>query len=206
MSLPSSGALSLNNIAVEFGGATPHGMSEYYRNGVYVPTGCEGDSGLIPTSGQLSVSDFYGACKGPPPPDPWLSPEWSGRTLNVSSNLVARGPSVRVTVKTDGRWDLRIISTDAQDGTTTYDWNLKAPSPEGNYSVYWNYTTGYDQPTSSNFSRGVWSTLSASRYVQCANTTFGGADKDFWWNFRIRNDTLNETASVSFRFKIAWKP
>jgi len=59
MALPSSGVLTLNDIQTEFGGTNPIDLSEYYRGGGLVP-----DSALnaaIPTSGVISVSDFYGA-------------------------------------------------------------------------------------------------------------------------------------------------
>ena len=46
MALQSSGAISLNDIAGEFGGATPHAMSEYYRNGAYVTS----NNTSVPTS------------------------------------------------------------------------------------------------------------------------------------------------------------
>lgn len=49
MPLQSSGAISLNDIAVEFGGSTPHSISEYY-----------GAASGIPSSGQISFSQFYG--------------------------------------------------------------------------------------------------------------------------------------------------
>ena len=58
MTLPSSGPLSIEDIANEFGGTAPHSLSEYYRGGGLVP-----DSSLtqsIPTSGSINVSDFYG--------------------------------------------------------------------------------------------------------------------------------------------------
>lgn len=48
--MQSSGTITLKEIAAEFGGATPHGLTEYY--GV--------DSG-IPSSGAISIQDFYGA-------------------------------------------------------------------------------------------------------------------------------------------------
>ena len=54
MALQTSGAISLQNVAAEFGGAVPHSLSEYY--GV--------DSG-IPSSGQISLSNFYGAANFP---------------------------------------------------------------------------------------------------------------------------------------------
>jgi hypothetical protein len=50
MALPTSGPLSLNDIAGEFGGSVPHSLSEYY-----------GVASGIPTSGTISIDDFYGA-------------------------------------------------------------------------------------------------------------------------------------------------
>ena len=48
MPLPNSGPLSLQDIADEFGGTTPHALSEYYG------------SGGVPSSGPISIGDFYG--------------------------------------------------------------------------------------------------------------------------------------------------
>ena len=50
MALQSSGAISLNDMAGEFGGSTPHSLIEYYD-------AADG----IPSSGTISMSDFYGA-------------------------------------------------------------------------------------------------------------------------------------------------
>ena len=33
MALPSSGAISLNEIATQYGGSAPHSLKDYYRNG-----------------------------------------------------------------------------------------------------------------------------------------------------------------------------
>lgn len=50
MALQSSGAISLLDIATEFGGSTPHSLSEYY-----------GAASGVPTSGNpISLDDFYG--------------------------------------------------------------------------------------------------------------------------------------------------
>ena len=57
MALQGSGAISLLNLATEFGGTAPHSMSEYYRGGGIVPNNNAG----VPTSGVISLSDFYGA-------------------------------------------------------------------------------------------------------------------------------------------------
>ncbi len=59
MALPSSGVLTLNDIQTEFGGTNPIDLSDYYRGGGLVPD--SGPNAAIPTSGAISVSDFYGA-------------------------------------------------------------------------------------------------------------------------------------------------
>jgi hypothetical protein len=56
--LKDSGSLALTEIQTIFGGLTPIALSEYYRNGAYVP-----DIPLnstIPYSGTIKISDFYG--------------------------------------------------------------------------------------------------------------------------------------------------
>lgn len=60
MALPSSGPLSLNDIAGEFGGSTPHSLSEYYAGGGLVPAGTSGTYGAVPSSGTISIQNFYG--------------------------------------------------------------------------------------------------------------------------------------------------
>ena len=49
MALPSSGAISLSQIAGEIGGSTPHSLSEYY-----------GTVSGVPSSGAISFSNFRG--------------------------------------------------------------------------------------------------------------------------------------------------
>tara|TARA_B100000214_G_C23949926_1_gene619950 strand:+ start:315 stop:974 length:660 start_codon:yes stop_codon:yes gene_type:complete len=58
MTLQSSGAISMSNIAAEFGGSTPHSLSEYYRGGANVPS--HSNTAGIPTGGAISMSNFYG--------------------------------------------------------------------------------------------------------------------------------------------------
>lgn len=59
MALPSSGAISLSAIASEFGDSTPNSISEFYRGGSLVPNTSVNTN--VPTSGQISFNDFYGA-------------------------------------------------------------------------------------------------------------------------------------------------
>ena len=53
--LPDSGPLDMNDIAGEFGGTTPHSLSEYYRNGGYTTS----NNTSVPTSGAISIGNFY---------------------------------------------------------------------------------------------------------------------------------------------------
>lgn len=60
MAVKSSGSLSMKtDIVGEFGGTSPHGLKEYYRNGSLVPDASENSN--IPTSGEIGYKDFYGA-------------------------------------------------------------------------------------------------------------------------------------------------
>ena len=57
MTIKSSGSrLALSEIAAEFGGSTPHSMSEYYAGGSNVPAG----TGSIASSGAINFNTFYG--------------------------------------------------------------------------------------------------------------------------------------------------
>lgn len=57
MAIKSSGQLAFTEIVAEFPDTPPHSMSEFYRGGGKVPDA----NTNIPTSGQISFSNFYGA-------------------------------------------------------------------------------------------------------------------------------------------------
>lgn len=60
MPIPAPGqAISINTIVTEFGGTAPHAISEYYRGGPRVANAPV--NAAIPTSGQIALSNFYGA-------------------------------------------------------------------------------------------------------------------------------------------------
>jgi len=65
MALQTSGPISLLNVQNEFGGSNPISISEYY-----------GVASGVPTSGTISLSDFYGKSIPPPPPPPFPPPSW----------------------------------------------------------------------------------------------------------------------------------
>ena len=60
MTLPSSGPLTLADIQGEFGGSAPTQLNEYYAGGAYVPAGTTGTYGAVPSSGPITVKNFYG--------------------------------------------------------------------------------------------------------------------------------------------------
>ena len=57
MAIKSSGTLAMTEIVAEFGGAIPHALNEYYRDGGLVPANNTG----VPTSGTIAIGNFYGA-------------------------------------------------------------------------------------------------------------------------------------------------
>lgn len=71
MAIQSSGAISISELATEFGGSAPHALSEYYRDAGLVP----GNNTGVPTSGAVALTDFYGSV--------------AALVLDVSSNQTA---------------------------------------------------------------------------------------------------------------------
>ena len=59
MALQGSGTIKLSEIQTEFTGENPISLSEYYRNGIYVPS----NNTNVPTSGAISLGQFYGAVR-----------------------------------------------------------------------------------------------------------------------------------------------
>jgi hypothetical protein len=66
MTLPTSGTITIAQIQTEFGGSNPASLSEYYRNGAYVPDTSANSS--IPTSGTITMANFYGGSAALPTP------------------------------------------------------------------------------------------------------------------------------------------
>ena len=60
MAIPSSGPISLTDVQTEFGGSNPISLSEYYAGGAYVAAGTTGTYGAVPSSGAISLRNFYG--------------------------------------------------------------------------------------------------------------------------------------------------
>ncbi len=63
MAIPTSGAISLDTIQTEFGGTNPISLDEYYAGGSFVAAGISGTNGAVPSSGAISINQFYGTAK-----------------------------------------------------------------------------------------------------------------------------------------------
>lgn len=126
MTIVSSGAISLGttagtdrSISGEFGGTTPHSLSEYYRDGSYsdginMPSGETG----IPASGAISFSDFYGTSN--------VSATTYYSSINVTSYAIDSAVSANANLEvfySSGNIDVRLNAGDSPspaDGTIVY--------------------------------------------------------------------------------------
>ena len=110
MALQSSGTISLANVQSEFGGSNPISMSEYYRGGSEVPNVSINNS--IPTSGAISLSNFYGGTN--------LLPFVSG------THYVSNGSATGSLTSAHGSWSLHNTVWDFQQ--SGYIWTFTVGS------------------------------------------------------------------------------
>ena len=94
MPIPASGPLSMTDIQTEFGGANPIGLNEYYAGGANVPAGTSGTFGAVPSSGAISIQNFYGTAKAVPFETVFSAPgtySWIAPADAASVSVVAVG-------------------------------------------------------------------------------------------------------------------
>lgn len=91
MPLPSSGAITLGNLQTEFGGSNPVSISEYYRGGGLVPNITVNNA--VPTSGQISLSNFYNAAQSDPNPTAFAFTD-----IGLSGNDSVSGDTNTITI------------------------------------------------------------------------------------------------------------
>jgi hypothetical protein len=104
MAIPSSGPVTFTDIQTEFGGSNPIGLSEYYAGGGLVPPGTSGTNGPVPSSGAISVANFYGTTAASAPVNT-VAPAVTG-SATFGSTLTT----------TDGTW------TGVPTPSFTYQW------------------------------------------------------------------------------------
>jgi len=195
MTLPASGQISLFDISDEFNPAnTAHSnvkLGDFYAGGAYVPSGCRNGSGvLIPSSGQISVFDFYGAANTSYPID--------GVGCGVSqSNFPTGSTNCHVNFNSDGT-----ISHGGGGGSTTNHYTGPSAWATGT-AVGSNYGDDYEfiVDSISNVigagpstpTVGVWSPFTAT--LSCSAGPGSSSTGDC--NCRIRNATTH-TVVASF--------
>jgi hypothetical protein len=97
MAIPTSGAISFDTIQTEFGGTNPISLNEYYAGGSFVQAGASGTNGAVPSSGAISMNQFYGTFKPAPPGQQAFITEgcytWVAPTGVTSVSVVTVGAS-----------------------------------------------------------------------------------------------------------------
>lgn len=167
MTLQSSGAISLGDVAGEFGGSTPHSLSEYYG----VDTG-------VPSSGTISLSDFYGTSSityvmQHPNASAWDGPYTGGSGASSSNFYDLSG-------YTDVRMAYAYTGSSAAEVFVTYNIGYLSTSP-----LYYGYMRGYANTGSPSYTFGQfrgWTTgyLSGSYYNNVSVT--GSGSSSFTYN------------------------
>lgn len=186
MTLPTSGPLTLADIQTEFGGSNPISLSEYYAGGSYVPAGTTGTNGAVPSSGTISISNFYGT---------------SNVVIQLTSPVTVAYASGNLTAAVAGY----AIDPDgyvytAAAATATYSqfeqWDNVAATT-GNYQVRATLNSG-DTPSGT---LGTWTTITARQTWQLISTRPGGGQyKTCNLTIEIRDtatSTVRATATVT---------
>lgn len=152
MALPSSGALSLSDIQTEFGGSNPISLNEYYAGGGLVPSGTTGTNGAVPSSGAISINNFYGTSNVVIAiTDQFVSVVSGGTSAATAGYRLLSNGKVQVTV--GSTW------TDAEQWCTP-------TSVSGDYEALVTVTSG----TLSSGTAGSWLALSSNReWTRVAN-------------------------------------
>jgi len=163
MTLPASGPLSLTDIQTEFGGTNPIGMNEYYAGGGLVPPGTTGTYGAVPSSGALSIQNFYGTSNYIPVYIEELFSTWlydgTGAAQTITNGINISGNGGLVWIKTRSNAYNHVLSDTARGAT---QWLNSASTDQSvfrsNYVTAFNtngFNVGDSSDTSPNFNTVV---------------------------------------------------
>lgn len=165
MTLPTSGPLSLNDIKGEFGGPTSPSLGDYYAGGSYVPAGTSGTNGAVPSTGTISISNFYGTSNAIIAFDDAYVSVTGYFQATAGYNIYGSGAKI-------GTVDIQ------EDATLTFYQQWATPtSISPNYEVYFSYVGTAPSGSAVN----TWLTCSSalgwylqSNGVQVKSTTLSG--------------------------------
>ena len=138
MTIPSSGPVTFTDIQTEFGGTNPIALNEYYAGGGLVPAGTTGTYGAVPSSGQISVQNFYGTTAFTPVYIEEVFQTWlyngtgSAQTITNGINLSGSGGLVWQKDRSQGTGYHHILQDTARGATNCLFSNLaNAQSQDG---------------------------------------------------------------------------
>lgn len=186
MTLPSSGPLTLADIQTEFGGSNPISLSEYYAGGAYVPAGTTGTYGAVPSSGTISIQNFYGT---------------SNVLISITDQTISGYtvyPDVSETAYNLGGvagQDGKVYSYTTYDGYTELEQWCTPTAQASNYEAFVTITSGYLDagPT------GSWVALNVSRQWFVSEASSGNS-RTCTFTVQIRKigtTTVLDTATIS---------
>lgn len=186
MTLPTSGALSLNDIKTEFGGPASPSLGDYYAGGTYVPAGTSGTNGAVPSSGTISIGSFYGTSA------PVIS------ITNQSSYSSASTPSTATNgyqLSNNGK-----VYTQSPGGTYNYieDW-VTPNSLASSYEALVTVTSG----TLSSGTSGSWVALSSTQNWTVTRSTIGTKTCTFTVEIRkVGTTTVLDSATIDITAEV----
>lgn len=158
MALPGSGTITMAMIAAEFGGSAPHSLGEYYRGGGLVPN--IGPNAAIPTSGQISMSNFYGAMANP------LNLSYTAQ--DISAYRTGKGvATASFTFNSDGTIS-RAYNPNVSANTGSTTWHSSPTAGVGNsFWIKYTFTSQSDSDLNGPPTNGApgWAQLSTNRSV-----------------------------------------
>jgi len=158
MALPGSGTIKLSDIKTEFSGG--NNLTNYYRNGTYVPDYPQ-NSG-VPTSGSISLTDFYGASDTVPAQNYYPT----GNNLSItSSSLSGQG--------FNPAWPVNVYINSQAYGTTTgnYALNINDLSAWTDVTFHINALLRGDGGNGGNSSNGSGGSGGPAMYIHPNNTS-----------------------------------
>lgn len=184
MTLPTSGVISLADIQTEFGGANPISINEYYAGGTYVASGTSGTNGAVPSSGQISFSQFYGTSSGP-------VVNFVDSSLSADS-ILPDNATVTYSINANGT----VVETiEASAGTSSNSYNWVTPANGASqFECYASIASG----TISSGLTNVWLTASSDQSWSTTRTSSGTTSGVL--NFQVRktgNTTVLDTWTVT---------
>jgi hypothetical protein len=172
MTLPTSGPLSLSDIQTEFGGSNPISLNEYYAGGTYVPAGTTGTNGAVPSSGAISISNFYGTTS--------LVINFTDQYIDSGYSYYSARAGYQICGSTSGAISAGKVYSDVNGTVTQLEQWITPTSQASNYEVYATYSG--NTPSGSG----------TSSWISCSSNPE-------WYLQAIGNQSLSTTLTIQVR-------